>query len=256
MAAVEQAPVFRIIMSDLLLGNYLEDVECRDGTFSFVPVTATPDDVAKCATSQAVLPLLCTGVNAMCICQTAAGCEATQISGPPVLIPMGQPVGVLDTNQDGAADANQFRQGAVEIICTGSLSNAVHNVPINLDTSYWSPSTGDQQEHRLGPPDAVRRARAGHRVAQPGPVTFGVDANIVHEVLPSSNKCNFKFDPSVVDKKFERPCAPVGGFGGSGVSAFALSCDPGQHRCGRLHDGAAVFQRCHRLPSSAGTKRH
>jgi hypothetical protein len=223
MAAVEQAPGFRLIMSDLLLGNYLEDVECRDGSFSFVPVTATPDDVAKCATSQSVLPLLCTGVNAMCICQNGSGCLAAQLAGAPVLVPKGQPVGVLDTNQDGAPDVEDFIEGSVEMICTGTATGSAHNVPVNLSASYWSPS-GDQQEPAAGIPTPFDELGPAIVVQ---PQDFGTDPNIVHAILPSSSKCNFKFDPSVVDKKGERPCAPVGGFGGSNVSAFDLSCTPG-----------------------------
>ena len=50
----------RIIMSELLLGNYLEQIECRGvvGTdvFDNVPVNATPDDIAKCSEADDVLP--------------------------------------------------------------------------------------------------------------------------------------------------------------------------------------------------------
>ena len=146
---------FRLIMSDLLLGNFLEDVSCRDGTYQFVPVAATPDDVAKCSTSQDVLPLLCTGANRVCVCQNPQGCLAQQLTGSAIAVQEGDPVGVLDTNEDGAADKQQFHEGSVAIICTGA-SGTVRNVPLDLGGndnhgSYWSPS-GDQQEPAEGIP--------------------------------------------------------------------------------------------------------
>ena len=226
MAAVKQH--FRLIMSDLLVGNYIENVECRDGTYQFVPVTATPDDVAKCCVAQDVLPLLCTGENAMCFCQNQAGCEAQQISGPPILVPFGSAVGVMDLNQDGAADATQFRQGAVEIVCTGMVSGLVHNVPLNLggasdpDGSYWDPS-GDQQEPAEGVPSPFDFLGPAIVVV---PQDFGTGGNVISAIMPTSSKCTFKFSPEVVDKKGEQPCAPVGGFGGSGVNAADLHCTP------------------------------
>jgi hypothetical protein len=219
---------FRLIMSDLLLGNYIENIECRDGSYQFVPVTATPDDVAKCAVSQDLLPLLCTGENAMCFCQNQAGCMAVQLSGPPVNVPFGQPVGVMDQNQDGAADYSQFRQGAVQIVCTGMQTSMVHNVPINLggngnNGSYWDPS-GDQQEPAEGVPSPFDFLGPAIVVV---PQDFVNGTNIVHQILPTSSKCNFVFSPQVVDKKGEQPCAPVGGFGGSNVTAASLHCTPG-----------------------------
>jgi hypothetical protein len=226
MAATKQS--FRLIMSDLLVGNYIENIECRDESYQFVPVTATPDDVAKCAVSQDLLPLLCTGENAMCFCQNQAGCEAIQISGPPVLVPFGSAVGVMDQNQDGAADASQFRAGAVQIVCTGTISGLVHNVPLNPggaldpDGSYWDPS-GDQQEPAEGLPSPFDFLGPAIVLV---PADFGTPPNSVSAVMPTSSKCTFKFSPQVVDKKGQQPCAPVGGFGGSGVSASDLHCTP------------------------------
>jgi hypothetical protein len=226
MAAVKQH--FRLIMSDLLVGNYIENIECRDGTYQFVPVDATPDDVAKCAVSQDVLPLLCTGENAMCFCQTQTGCEAQQINAPPILVPFGSAVGVMDQNQDGAADASQFRAGAVQIICTGIVSHLVHNVPLNPggandpDGSYWDPS-GDQQEPAEGDPSPFDFLGPAIVIV---PQDFGTGGNVISAIMPTSSKCTFKFSPEVVDKKGEQPCAPSGGFGGSGVNVFDLHCTP------------------------------
>ena len=135
------API-RIVISELLQGNYLQQIECRGivGTdvFDNVPVGATPDDIAKCCEADDLLPTTCTGPNAVCICHNAAGC--TDASGEAVA--MGQPVGVLDVNQDGAADTQRFTPGAVGITCTGAGGEVV--VPIDDDMSYWNPS-GDQQ---------------------------------------------------------------------------------------------------------------
>ena len=58
------------------------------------------------------------------------------------------PVGILDVNQDGAADDTRFIAGAVGIKC-GAI-----DVPIDLDNSYWNPS-GDQNEPAMGGFDAL-----------------------------------------------------------------------------------------------------
>ena len=43
----------RIIMDELLVGNYLEEIACRgqvdDDAYDSVPTTATPSDIARCS---------------------------------------------------------------------------------------------------------------------------------------------------------------------------------------------------------------
>ncbi|HEX4492619.1 MAG TPA: hypothetical protein VH914_15530 [Acidimicrobiia bacterium] len=237
---------FRLIMSDLLLGNFLDDVSCRDGSFQFVPVAATPDDIAKCAVAQDVLPLTCTGANAVCICQNPAGCEAGQIAGSAIAVQQGEPVGVLDTNEDGAADQQQFHEGSVEIICTGK-SGTVYNVPIDLANSYWTPS-GDQQEPAEGSPTPFDLMGPAIVLV---PRQFDAGAASVPSIMPTNSVCNFKFSPTVIDKKGERPCAPVGGFGGSGVAAANLSCTPGDTTAANMTTEPLVFSATHGVNSLA-----
>jgi hypothetical protein len=89
----------RVIVDELLVGNYLERIACADGTYSDVPVGATPDDIALCAESADVLPRTCVGEFAVCL-------------GP------NGPIGILDNEPrpvgDGAADAHQFIDSTIE----------------------------------------------------------------------------------------------------------------------------------------------
>lgn len=175
----------RIIMDELLVGNNLEEIACRapvdDDAYDFVPYGTTPDDIAKCAVARDVLPGSCPGTleHAVCICKIEGGCGDT---------PMGGPVGVLDVNQDGAADDTRFIAGAVGILC-GSI-----DVPIDVNNTYWNPS-GDQNKPAMGGFDALG----------PALVVAPTDA------LPTNLRCNLTFSPAVVDKQGNQVCAPAGG---------------------------------------------
>src|SRR5688572_12655852 len=113
-AAVSQQ--MRIIMDELLVGNHLEEIACRGpldaaGTaYDRVPLGTTPDDIAKCSAAKDVLPSQCPGTmtNAVCICRDDAGCGG---------IAKGDPVGVLDVNQDGASDDTRLIAGSVGVKC-------------------------------------------------------------------------------------------------------------------------------------------
>jgi hypothetical protein len=197
----------RVIMDHLLLGNNLEEIACRgiidEDSYSRVPESATPDDIAKCATPRDVLPQTCAGPNAVCICNLPAGCAAEG-----AVVAMGAPVGVLDTNQDGAADDTRFIDGSVGIQC-GTIK-----VPISLDESYWNPS-GDQQEPAKGGFDAL------------GPAIVLTPAG----ALPTNSTCGLQFDPSVVDKVHVGVCTPPDGDVTKGcsppdVSAFSFKVQP------------------------------
>jgi hypothetical protein len=193
---------FRVIMDELLVGNNLEEVGCRanvDGDpYSRVPLGSTPDDVARCATAQDVLPSTCKGDHAMCLCELDAGCPVTVPGSPPtmVTVPRGSPVGIDDRNQDGAADDTRLIRDSVGLRC-GTI-----NVPIDLDMSYWNPS-GNQQVPAMGGFDALGPAIV---LVPTAPTTQGMPWG-----LPTNLDCQLVFAPDVVDKQNIQVCAPPNG---------------------------------------------
>lgn len=195
----------RVIMDELLLGNRLEEVQCRgqvdDDAFSSVPDGATPDDIAACSVNADSLKVSCRGDHAVCICHIAAGCGG---------IAEGDPVGVLDVNNDGAADNTSFKAGAAGIKC-GAI-----DVPIDLDMSYWNPS-GNQQVPAMGGYDAL------------GPAIVLVPKN---GNVPTNASCGLTFASDVLDKQGFQVCAPPAGRPASCSGAIddcqdGLSCTPG-----------------------------
>ncbi|HTL34639.1 MAG TPA: Ig-like domain-containing protein [Kofleriaceae bacterium] len=205
----------RIIMDELLVGNYLEQIKCRapvslDGQYDTVPLGATPDDVAKCAVAKDALKASCVGDHTMCLCQIDGGCGDVM---------KGEPVGVLDVNQDGAADDTRFMQGAVGIKC-GSI-----DVPIDLDMSYWNPS-GNQQVPAMGGFDALGPAIV--LVAKP-PAACG--AACADPTFPTNLTCGLTFAPNVIDKQNNQVCAPPDGdinknCNPGDVTAFTFKTEP------------------------------
>lgn len=197
----------RIIVDELLVGNTLEEIQCRgpidDDAYDAVPLGATPDDIAACAVPGDSLAASCGGPKAVCLCHRDDGCGG---------IANGQPVGVLDVNQDGAADNTGFRRGAVGIRC-GSI-----DVPIDLDKSYWTPS-GNQQVPAQGGFDAL------------GPAIVLVPRD---EILPTNTTCGLTFSDEVHDKQGNTVCAPPLGRArdcdptlASAACQAALECSPG-----------------------------
>lgn len=194
----------RVVMDELLVGNNLEEIGCR-GTvdddppggdrFGRVPAGATPDDVARCAVADDVLRRSCDASNArsVCLCRRAGGCTRN-VGGA---VAEGEPVGVLDVNQDGAADDTRFIAGAAGLQC-GAIT-----VPIDLDQTYWSPS-GDQNPPAQGSLDAL------------GPAIVLVP----NGPLPAGARCGLTFGDGVVDKQGVRVCAPAAG-------DLAAGCSPG-----------------------------
>lgn len=185
---------FRIIMDELLVGNNLEEIACRapvdDDAYDRVPLGTTPDDIARCAVAKDVLPSSCPGNDerSVCICKIDGGCGD---------VPLGGPVGVLDVNQDGAADDTRFIAGAVGLRC-GTI-----DVPIDLNNSYWNPS-GDQNKPAMGGFDALGPAIV---LVPDGP-------------MPTNVRCNLSFSPDVVDKQHNGVCVPPEG-------DVARGCTPG-----------------------------
>lgn len=163
----------RIVVDELLVGNYLERIACADGTFSDVPVGATPDDIAACAEAADVLPKTCVGEFAVC------------------LTPNG-PVGILDNEPkpvgDGAADTHEFIDDSVQIVCNNK------KVPLNLKESFWQPS-GNQQ----------KPAKGGLAALGPAVMLKPLLG------LPTNTKCTVKFAEQVVDVDGIQVCAPAGG---------------------------------------------
>lgn len=199
---------FRIIMDELLEGNALEQIQCRAvigaSAYDTVPVGATPDDIAACSVNADALKSSCHGQYAVCLCHLAEGCGG---------VAQGDPVGVLDVNQDGAADNTSFMPGAVGISC----NNGAIDVPVDLDASYWNPS-GNQQVPAEGGYDAL------------GPAIVLVPAN--GGALPTNTKCTFKFADNVTDKQNNKVCAPPAGRPASCTGAIEdcaadLECTPG-----------------------------
>lgn len=191
---------FRVIMDELLVGNNLEEIGCRGvidtDAYSRVPAGSTPDDVARCATAQDVLSSTCKGDHAICMCDLDAGCTVLVAGAPPVTVPKGQPVGVDDKNQDGAADDTRFVRDAVGLKC-GAV-----NVSIDLDMSYWNPS-GNQQVPAMGGFDALGPAIV---LAPSAPTMQGVPWG-----LPTNLDCQLVFANDVVDKQGVQVCAPPDG---------------------------------------------
>jgi hypothetical protein len=187
----------RIIMDELLVGNYLEEIACRGpldaaGTaYDRVPLGATPDDIAKCASARDVLGTQCPGTmtHAVCLCKDDGGC-----GGADPMKTCGReqckndPVGVLDVNQDGAADDTRLIAGSVGIKC-GAM-----DIPMDQNASYWNPS-GDQNKPAMGGFDAL------------GPALVLAPA----AALPTNLDCLLNFAPNIVDKQGVQVCAPTNG---------------------------------------------
>lgn len=199
----------RIIMGKLLQGNYLQQVLCStpvridfDGTptaYDMVPVGATPDDIAKC-TQSTVVQQTCKGDLATCICQLDAGC-GTGTSA----VDKGVAVGIVDANNDGAADQMRFTPGAVEIHCTGNLTNMNIKVPTDLTNSYYNPS-GFQQAPFSCPAPPCYDQLGPAIVLQP--VAVGMPGT---PAVPTSSTCGLTFSPDVVDKSNTQVCAAPNG---------------------------------------------
>jgi hypothetical protein len=199
----------RIIMDELLVGNYLEEIQCRDvvddDAFSFVPIGATPDDIARCAVAKDILKTSCPGSNplSVCICQRDGGCLVGTDT-----ITKGSPVGVLDADEDGAADLHRFIPDAVQLKC-GSIM-----LPTEPSRSYWYPS-GNQQVPAVGGFDALGPAVILWVAPPPNAPLVRPEG-----VLPTNADCSLVFNPRVVDKSGDGVCAPAGG-------DISGSCSPG-----------------------------
>ena len=217
----------RVIMDELLVGNNIEEIACRgvvDGdALARVPLGATPEDIARCAGPDDVLPKTCPASNrlSVCICQLP-----TCVVGSRQIM-MGMPVGVLDIDQDGAGDETRMIANAVNIRC-GSGGNI--NVPLDLDLSYWNPS-GDQNRPAQGGFEALGPALV---LTPSGALPTNVECQLAFadgtDKFPDMSNAGMPL-PAVVDKQGEYVCAPPGGdvtktCSGTDLSAFKFKVEP------------------------------
>jgi hypothetical protein len=226
----------RIVIDELLVGNYLEQVACRGPVamddvgmltaYANVPVGATPDDIARCSVAKDALGDSCPSTNqySVCICNIDTGCgDVTN------MIPKGAPVGVLDVNQDGAADDTRLMPGSVGLKCNNI------DVPVDINQSYWNPS-GDQNVPALGGFDALGPAIVLLPAVLPG---SGMGTP---QFLPTNTKCGLVFAPSVVDKQQNQLCTPPDGditksCTPGDVSGFSFSVEPLLVKSSPIQDG-------------------
>jgi hypothetical protein len=223
-AALPNNQSIRVVMDELLVGNYLEKIACRgpiddEGAYAFVPLGTTPDDIAACAVPMDVLAESCTGDNAVCVDKRNAAPCIDGECGPGLSCVddvCAIPVGVLDLEPeelggDGAADDTQLIAGSVGIRC--EVGSTTIDVPMNLQESYWYPS-GNQQVPAVG----------GIRALGPAVVLEPLDG------LPTGRVCHVVFSPSVVDKGDNQVCAPVWGPQGAPDEVAwppSVPCNPG-----------------------------
>ncbi len=167
---------FRVVFDEILVGNYIEEIECADGSFSRVPIGTDPDDIARCAGPD------------------LSSCEAVCI-GP------GGPIGIVDQNEDGAVDPGGLRmidygdgELAASVVCDGQRIPLLGQVGEDAKRSFYNPS-GNQQI----PSDT------GVDGLGPAMVLFAQFG------LRTGSTCTIQFRPEVVDKDGNRICAPPGG---------------------------------------------
>lgn len=167
---------FRVVLDEILVGNYIEEIQCADGSFSRVPIGTDPDDISRCAGPD------------------LSSCEAVCI-GP------GGPIGITDQNEDGAVDPGGLRmidygggELAVSVVCDGQSMPLIGQLGEDAKRTFYNPS-GNQQIP----------ADTGVDGLGPALVLF------TQLGLRTSATCTVQFRPEVVDKDGNRVCAPPGG---------------------------------------------
>jgi hypothetical protein len=223
----------RIIIDELLIGNNVEQIACRapvdDDAYATVPLGATPDDIARCSVARDALPKSCPSTNkySVCICELDIGCGEG--------IAKGQPVGVLDVNQDGAADDTRMMPGAMALKC-GNV-----DVAADINQSYWNPS-GDQNVPAMGGFDALGPALVFVPSVPPNAPTG------TPQFLPTNTTCNLVFASTVTDKQMNTICAPPDGDIEKGctagdVGAFTFKVEPLAVKNSNVQDGETGVSR-------------
>jgi hypothetical protein len=180
------AQEIRIVMDELIRGNSLEEMACADGSFSRIPNGTTPDDVADCAGPADAI----------------TKCKKVCIGGD------GAPIGILDADDDGAADDMRMidynpdpdvTELGVSIVCDGTP------IPLDPEFSFWSPS-GNQTFPSNG--------TLGFRGIGPAIVL----KPLADVGMRTGSTCGVVFRPEVVDYDDNPVCAPTGGIPSEGCS--------------------------------------
>lgn len=190
--AGQDLSLIRVVLDELLVGNFIEELECSDGSWSKIPVGFTPDDIKKCSGPIESLGD-CEGV-----CITAAG-----------------PIGILDTNEDGAADF--FRMIDYDSGCCppGSTGCTPNDIPCELAVSVDCggtkiPLVREGEGRSFYNPSGNQLLPA---VAPPGNL-LGLGPALVLQPalgLKTSSECTLSFRPEIVDKDGNQVCAPPNG---------------------------------------------
>jgi hypothetical protein len=175
LAVNDTSQKIRIVLDELVIGNALEEIACADGSWSRVPLGATPDDVAACSGSPDSIP------NCKGICIGPSG-----------------PIGILDVNFDGAADdLRMINYGsdpanpelAVDVVCNGE------RMPLDQVKSFYNPS--------------------GNQLVPAGPIGYeGLGPAIIlvpGRDMRTGSACTLRFRDEVVDKDGLKVCAPPNG---------------------------------------------
>lgn len=177
----------RVVLDELVYGNDIEEIACADGTFSRVPRDADPDDIAKCAGPVESL------VECTAVCIGDSG-----------------PVGILDENEDAAADdVRMIDYGggelAVQVVCGGM------SIPLDREASFYNPS-GNQLLPAVNP----GQPNAPENINGLGPAVVLIPSN----GFRTGSDCTIEFRPEVTDKDGNQVCAPPGG-------DITQDCNPG-----------------------------
>jgi len=161
----------RVVFDELLVGNYLEEIACADGTYSVVPIGADPDDINDCSGPDLS--------RCVAVCIGDSG-----------------PVGILDENGDGAADDTRMRDyGGGEL--GASIVCGDQPMPLDPELSFYDPS-GNQLLPAVGLPDAIDGL---------GPALVLVP----DDGMKTGAACTVAFRDEVVDKDGNTVCAPEAG---------------------------------------------
>ena len=169
----------RVVFDEILVGNYLEEIACADGSYSPVPIGADPDDIKDCSGPD------------------LSGCQA-------VCIGDSGPVGILDENEDGASDETRMRdygggELAVSVVCGDQP------MPLDREASFYNPS-GNQLLPAVDFPQNINGL---------GPALILVPL----DGMKTGSACTLSFRGDVKDKDGENVCAPPDGNIDAGCSA-------------------------------------
>ena len=169
----------RVVFDEILVGNYLEEIACADGSYSPVPIGADPDDIKDCSGPDLS--------RCVAVCIGDSG-----------------PVGILDENEDGASDETRMRdygggELGVSVMCGDQM------MPLDPEASFYNPS-GNQLLPAVPPPQNINGLG-------PALVLVPLDG------MRTGSECTLTFRGDVKDKDGETVCAPPDGNIDAGCSA-------------------------------------